>query len=136
MKCYLAASWSRREEISKVADALRELGVEVTSRWLLPPANRPKTGLAKFHRQRAMEDVEDVKASEILVRFTDDLSATMVPAKLATGSRMFEMGLAWAMGKPIIVVGGHQPIFDHLVNITHLKTTGELLRYLSPTEIN
>jgi hypothetical protein len=39
---------------------------------------------------------------------------------------MFEMGLAYALGKPIVVVGGIQPIFDYLPTINHVRDIGEL----------
>jgi hypothetical protein len=86
--------------------------------------------LDDFRRQRAQEDVEDVRAARILVRFTDDLNRPTVPAGLATGSRMFEMGLAYALGKIIIVVGGTQPIFDYLPGIFHLHDVAELKKVL------
>lgn len=117
----------------ELALLLNYYGVEVTSRWLYEDQT---TGTRKRLRQCAIVDVTDVRASDVFVRFSDDLSSPTVPSSLATGSRMFEMGLAWSEGIPIVVVGGHQPVFDYLSNITHLKDEAELIRYLSSEEIN
>lgn len=133
MKVYLGAAFSRQAEMRGIADALEVYGVFITSRWLLEDQ---KKGTHKYLRECAFTDIEDVESSDIFVRFTDDLSLPDVPSSLATGSRMFEMGLAWKAGIPIVVVGGHQPVFDHLPNITHLKDEAELIRYLSSEEIN
>jgi nucleoside 2-deoxyribosyltransferase len=129
MKVYLAAAWHRREEIRKIAQDLRHLGVDVQARWL-DEREGGRHYSAQFLRSRAIIDVHDVRECDILIRFSDDLSQPFIPAYLATGSRMFEMGYAYAQGKPIIVVGGHQPVFDYLPNVVHLANTEELKEYL------
>jgi hypothetical protein len=126
MRLYLAAAWSRKDEVRMIADALNELPeIEVQARWLFEPV--PKDYNTTFREQRAVMDVEDVVGADVLVRFTDDLSGPVVPAGLATGARMFEMGLAYALGKTIIVVGGIQPIFDYLPSVIHVKNVEELI---------
>jgi hypothetical protein len=133
LKIYLAAAWSRRDEIAGVARQLEQIpGIEITSRWLHEPTvlgHKIVRGNT-FRRRRAQEDVADVRKAEMLVRFSDDLSGPTVPATLATGSRMFEMGLAYAEGKKVVVVGGTQPIFDYLPRIVHLRHVDELKSYL------
>jgi hypothetical protein len=135
LKIYLAAAWSRRDEIAAVADQLMEQipGIEITARWLWEPTVLGSKIVRgnRFRRRRAQEDVADVRKADILVRFSDDLSGATVPAKLATGSRMFEQGLAYAEGKRIVVVGGNQPIFDYLPEIVHLRHVDELKYYLA-----
>jgi hypothetical protein len=131
LKIYLAAAWSRRDEIAQVSKELEAMGIgiEITSRWLREPT---KLGKLKknFRRKRALEDVADVCRASHLVRFSDDLSKATVPSSLATGARMFEMGLAYAEGKKIIVCGGFQPIFDWLPKIVHVRHLDELKSYL------
>lgn len=125
MKVYLAAAWSRREEIRLIAEDLNTLPeIQVEARWLSEPS--PEVWTVDFLQQRAIADVQDVGSVEVLVRFTDDLSGPTVPSQLATGARMFEMGLAYALGKTIFVVGGTQPVFDYLPNIVHVKNVEEL----------
>jgi len=135
LKIYLAGAWSRRDELAQVAEELKamNIGLEITSRWLREPTmfDAKKYRGESFRRRRAQEDVADVRRADMLVRFTDDLSGSMVPAKLATGARMFEMGMAYERGKRIVVVAGYQPIFDYLPGIIHLRHLGELKSYLA-----
>jgi len=123
LKVYLAAAFSRRKEILKVAGKLRQLGHTITSRWL---TEAPNMNLV----QGAIRDVSDVRASNVLIRFTDDLTADLVPSHLATGSRMFECGLAYERKIPVVVVGGYQPIFDHLPDVNHVRDIKELIKWL------
>jgi hypothetical protein len=164
MKVYLAAAWSRREEMKSLAAELEHdiPGLIVNARWIkeepssnrwfVPdPAknagmNREPAGMGQFEmrRFRAQQDREDVLDGDVLVRFSDDLTPQTVPSYLATGSRMVEMGmvigwiealrwLGYTQGqqKSILVVGGFQPIFDYLPEVTHLKDVEELKRELT-----
>jgi nucleoside 2-deoxyribosyltransferase len=125
MKVYLAAAWSRREEIARFARKLeKETGVIVNSAWLF---EEPEASEREYW---AKVDRDDVYGSDVLVRFTDEVTTPTVPAKLITGSRMWETGYAYANKKPIIVVGGHQCIFDWLPEIFHVFPEGELIRLL------
>lgn len=130
---YIAASWSRQLEMREVAKTLKIYGVQVTSRWLYEESTRTTD---KFRRACALIDVEDVERAQILIRFSDNLNGDPVPSHLATGARHFEMGYAWGLGKPIIVVGERQHAFDFLPNVILLKDVHELINYLSPEEIN
>lgn len=135
MRVYLAASFSRREEMRQVRKELRDLGVDVQARWLdesQPPAQERE----KWLRENACIDRVDVLAADLLVRFTDDLATKFVPSHLATGSRFVEMGMALSRGIPVVVVGGNQCLFDRLPGIVHLKNTQELMRYLAPYEVH
>jgi hypothetical protein len=134
MQVYLAAAWSRKDEIKKIADELIALGINVQARWLNEPPTLPErrspTSRESFLRSRAEIDIEDATAADVLVRFSDDLTPETVPAKLATGSRMFEMGWAMANGSQIVVVGGHQCVFDWLPTVRHLPDVEILKEYL------
>lgn len=140
MKVYLAASFSRQAEMKQLSLKLIEMGLEVTSRWLEEKEAKRPEDRTKHNRENAIQDVNDVRAADIVVRFTDEdvqwgdsyfVRDKLIRAHFATGGRMFECGLAWAEGKPIIVIGGHQNIFDCLPNIIHLPDAEELKRYLS-----
>lgn len=129
MKLYLAGAWSRKAEIAAIAQELNQIpGIIVDARWLFEDV--PAEYNDAFRRERARMDVEDVRAADILVRFTDDLTKPTVPSGLATGARMFEMGLAYAINKHIIVIGGVQPIFDYLPEIHHITNVDDLKVYL------
>jgi nucleoside 2-deoxyribosyltransferase len=140
MKIYLAAAWSRREEISTIAEKLRNLGVEITSNWLTEETTfDPKSGgREKFLRDRAYIDLNDIDRADALVRFTDvyidretHKSQQLVPIHLISGARMFEMGYAKAKGKTLYVVGGKQNVFDRLDGVVHVKDVDELYKIMS-----
>jgi hypothetical protein len=137
LKIYLAAAWGRREEMKAVATELEAMdGIEITSRWLQERKRIiPGSHTDAFRSRRAQEDVADVRRADVLVRFTDDLSKPTVPSRLATGSRMFEMGVAYERKMPVVVVGGFQPIFDYLPKIVHVRTLDELRVYLSGRKV-
>ena len=131
MRVYLAAAWSRKDEIKKIADELISLGINIQSRWLSEPAIFPAdVSKAMFLQQRAEIDEEDILECTILVRFSDDRSTEFVPAHLATGSRMYEMGLARLNGAQLVVVGGHQCVFDYLAEVHHCPTVEDLKDFL------
>lgn len=146
MNIYLAAAWSKREEMQKLATDLEKTipGLIVNSRWIKearsnnrwsPATNarmncEPKNMEKAVRRLRAEQDREDVEAADILIRFTDDLSKKMVPSYLATGSRMWEMGYAMRGHQPVIIVGGIQNFFDYLPEVQHVKNVDALKRTL------
>jgi hypothetical protein len=76
MKLYLAAAWSRKDEIAEIAKELNKIsGIEVQARWISEPKSEyGGSNVAEFRRDRALIDVEDVGNADVLVRFTDDLS--------------------------------------------------------------
>jgi hypothetical protein len=135
MRCYLAAAWSRREEISLIADRLRAVGVEITSNWLTEETALQTGAKEKFLRDRAYIDLADVDRADALVRFTDPeafVTHTGVPPRrLLSAARMVEMGYALAKGKTVYVVGGKQNVFDYLGSVVHVQDTDTLVKLLS-----
>jgi hypothetical protein len=135
VKVYLAAAWSRREEISAIADRLRDVGVEITSNWLTEETALQTGAKEKFLRDRAYIDLNDVDRADALVRFTDptaiDGSVFAVERRLLSAARMVEMGYALAKGKTVYVVGGKQNVFDYLGSIVHVQDVDALVKLLS-----
>ena len=135
MRIYLAAAFSRREEMRIYRKELEEIGMNIQSRWL--DEKMPQGwDREKYLRETAFIDVSDVKNCDLLVRFTDNFSEYSdgkIPARLGSCARMFEFGLAWGLGIPVVVVGGLQNVFDRLPNVVHLETFAELKDYLKTT---
>jgi nucleoside 2-deoxyribosyltransferase len=133
MRVYLAAAWSRREEISLVADRLRVVGVEITSNWLTEETALQTGAKEKFLRDRAYIDLADVDRADALVRFTDPevFMRHPVAQPLLSCARMVEMGYALAKGKTVYVVGGKQNVFDYLGSVVHVQDTDALVKLLS-----
>ena len=123
---YLAAAYDRQKEIKAIALELQSVGVPVLSRWLDEQDCPPNQDFEDFLADNALKDIDDLNQCHTLVRFTDDLSTDFVPSRIASGARMFETGYAYSQGKRIIVVGGHQNVFDRLPGIIHLSDKDEL----------
>jgi nucleoside 2-deoxyribosyltransferase len=118
MKVYLAAPYPEKEMMNMYAAQLRREGITVTSRWLEEP-HAPTTGMGDLtpdqHLEYALQDIQDVRAADILVFFTD-------PTKTLTrGGRHVEFGIAVERGIPIYVVGGFENIFHYLLNVVHME---------------
>jgi nucleoside 2-deoxyribosyltransferase len=121
MKVYLAARFSRLEELLGYKAELRRLGIEVTSRWLLgghewvgtADEEIPVEELARF----AADDIADLEEADVLICFTE--SPRSGPAR---GGRHVEFGYALAIGKPTIVVGHRENVFYCLPGIQFAET--------------
>jgi hypothetical protein len=122
---YLAAAYSKRERIRKIAKELEALGnLQITSRWL--------TETQGDLRSTAWMDVADIRRANIFARFSDEeyLSETPCDPKLISGARMWEQGFAYALGKKIIVIGHCQPVFDYLDSVIHFSTVAGFTNWI------
>lgn len=135
MKFYLAARYSRREELCIYRDALVRRGHRVTSTWLEgshqisdggDPIGEDGEALvegdsgslspeAAALRQRfAREDLEDIEMSDILIAFTEQPRTG--PTR---GGRHVELGYALARGITVYVVGPRENLFCWLDDVVH-----------------
>jgi nucleoside 2-deoxyribosyltransferase len=109
MKIYLAARYSRRDQMRELAAELRRMGHTVTSRWLETEwANRPDQSSAappEYRAKYACIDLDDVCAAEMVVNFTE------APGDGSRGGRHVEYGYALALGKRIVVIGFRENLF-------------------------
>ena len=163
MKVYIASAWSRREEMQTIAHNLELMGHEITSRWLVNekdsstfPADKKASDIDDAEREarhqiNALHDVEDVIKADAIVRFSDapEMVWPLVPARLLSGARNFEMGLMYGIEmviqaletqgycggipdhKLFFVVDGKQNIFDRLPEVMHVKDTNQLYEIMS-----
>lgn len=133
MKAYVAAAWTRRDEARQLACTLREMGISVESRWLYESPCLPDASLDTYLKARSLEDVGDILAADILIRLSDKslMAGPTCPSALVSGSRMAETMLAWYAGKHVVVLGGHQMIFDYLPGIRVVNTEEELKEYIT-----
>jgi hypothetical protein len=109
---YLAARYSRRDELRKYASRLREAGIIVTSRWLResgPLNTKLGDDTPAFYRRTAIIDLEDIDKADTIVFFSEDpLVGT------PRGGRHVEYGYALGTGKRLVVLGGEENIFHYL----------------------
>jgi hypothetical protein len=92
---YLAARYSRREELVQYAADLEALGFTITSRWLKGDHQISDDQLGdsaevqRLGRRYAMEDWDDIHAASLCVFFTEEPRTTA-----SRGGRHVELGIA------------------------------------------
>lgn len=144
MKVYLAARYSRHEEMQKYASLLEAIGVQVTSRWINgshqlmangEPLGREREAMFEsdepsMRAQRAefaQHDLNDVLAADVVISFTDQ------PRKPSTsrGGRHVEFGVALASGKRCMVVGYRENVFHNLPQVEFYENFNAVLNQIA-----
>lgn len=133
MKVYLAAGFSRKQEIADKTKELESIGIRVTSTW--PTENAaPNCELHQFtddyHAEMASRDVDEIRQADALVLFTHDPN---IPFK--RGGRMHEAGFAHALGKRLYVCGPKENIFHYLPEIEQYDSWDTLKAVLAMTTV-
>lgn len=100
---YLAARYSRREELEVYADIIRAESDEVTSRW--HDGHQDHT-LPRPWVKYAQEDIDDLRAADVVMVFAG--GSTL-------GGVHFECGLAYGIGKRILLIGKPENVFHDLL---------------------
>lgn len=138
MKVYLAGMFSTQLQRRKDAEMLKAAGLEVTSRWLeerVKPTVTIKEVQDEYLAETAIIDLQDILAADAVVFFVpSDTELVDVPVRSAArGGRHFEMGYAYAISKPIFVVGGRENVFHFLpsTNIQHFETLEAVINFLT-----
>ena len=137
MKIYLAARYTRREELLRYREDLVEIGHEVTSRWLdgnhhwdsskQALADQLEWGtVAPEASVFAIEDVEDILAASRLVSFTEPSRAVGA----TRGGRHVEFGYGLAQRMTMLVVGHRENVFHALPIVQFFPTWPEAREYL------
>lgn len=133
MKIYLAARFSRREQLREIAAELRRLGHVVTSRWLETEfVHRPNENAAappEYRQKYALIDLEDVKAADTVVSFTE---AEGTP-NAGRGGRHVEFGYALALEKAAVVIGHRENLFHEHPAVTFFESHWDWIRTLQET---
>lgn len=106
---YLAARYSRRDEMLGVRDVLETFGHTVTSRWI-DGAHQAAPDDVDAMRRFASEDLSDLRDAERVLVFTE----TPREPHTNRGGRHVELGIAYALGKPILIVGPYENAFTTL----------------------
>jgi nucleoside 2-deoxyribosyltransferase len=128
VKIYVAAQYSWRDQVKAYAKQLEDAGFEITSTWLQERkgSGTELTELSnRFLREHAANDLRDIEAADMVVFFS------VGPTELTKrGGRHVEFGLAYAMGKKIVVCGPKENIFHYLDEIVQFNTFDDMLRVL------
>lgn len=149
MKIYLAARYSRREELAAYREELKALGHDVQARWLdgkhqLSDAGTPigdhgealvegvgdgstNVANAELRTKFALDDWEDVNAAELVINFTE-----LPRSKANRGGRHVEYGIALANKARVIVVGYRENIFHWLPQVEFVETWEQVKAVVGP----
>lgn len=122
MKVYLAARYTRKDEMREYADRLQRANHHVTSRWVEVKHNVEDIDRERERASRyASEDSEDLTAADAVVVFTEP------PRKeLTRGGRHVEFGMALALQKRLFVVGPPENVFYALPQVEVYSTWDQL----------
>jgi len=143
MRIYLAARYSRRDELCEIRRAIEAAGRHVVrARWLDGNHQISDSGIpigegferddmsggdsAAVLRQRfAQEDFDDVASCDLFVAFTEPPRSSA-----SRGGRHVELGIALGLGKRIAVVGFRENVFCWLPVVQFYEFMPDLLASL------
>lgn len=126
MRFYLAAMYSRHEELRMYADVLENHGHVVTSRWINGEDQALDSELLhQCNRERAQrllqDDLEDLFAADTLIAFTE------APQEGSSrGGRHVEFGIALAHGLRLFVIGPRENLFYLVPGVRGYRSFDEL----------
>lgn len=113
LRVYLAARFSRRDELREYAADLAALGIDVTSRWLteehpeiIEEPGGELSGSTEELAGIAYNNLADIRGADILVLFTEPVDRP--PRR---NGRMVELGYALGLSKTAIIVGPRENVF-------------------------
>ena len=114
MKIYLASRYSRIKEMREIAAFLRNIGHEITSRWIKGNHQISDDGLSTEAKQEermrfATEDLDDLMNADLCLNFTEKPRGTN-----SRGGRHVEFGIALSAGKKVVVIGPRENVFHCL----------------------
>lgn len=128
MKFYIAAGFSRKNEMAEKAKQLQRRQIGVTSTWPWEDA-APQATLADLGDNHLIvngtKDINEIDAADGVILFTQDPTIPFV-----RGGRMHEFGYAQGKGKRLIVCGPKENIFHYLPGVEVYATWEELLQKL------
>lgn len=121
MKIYTAGRYSRLEEIRGYADLLEAAGHEVTARW----THGDEVG--KSLEDIAVMDLVDVARADMVLVFTDPFNSLQ-----KGGGRHTELGMGYALGKHVWIVGEKEQVFHSLPGVIQHDTIESVIKDLKP----
>ena len=124
MRVYLAAGFSRKNEIAEKSQELENLGIKVTSTWPWENA-APNSTLDEVGDDylifNGRKDLNEILAADALILFTQ---SPLIP--FCRGGRMHEAGFAMGLGKTLLICGPKENIFHYLPEVNQFDTWEQL----------
>ena len=130
-KIYLAARFSRRDELRGYRDDLQKYGQTVTSRWL-DQGDQDNEGIVEQVAEastHAYVDLHDVQEADMVVSFTEN------PYEVATrGGRHVEFGVGYILHKAMVIIGPRENIFHCCAGVEQFDDWGSFMKSLLWTQ--
>lgn len=117
MRIYLAAKFSRRKEMEKIADRLSDIGYDVISSWVYGA----EEGLSI--QEIALLDLKDLDNADTIILFSHHRAT-----EHQGGGRYVEFGYAYAKGKRCIIIGEFENCFHALPEVEIYTSLEEFLK--------
>lgn len=129
LRVYFSARSARQPELQAFAAELRDLGLEVSSRWLFSQGADAHNAQ---RRRAAEEDLADLRSSDVCIAFTDGTAAMedAPTASAGSGGRHVEFGYALAQSLKLVVVGPREHLFHELPGVVAVADWPSALRVL------
>lgn len=116
---YIAAPFNQRQYAKQCREALADIGIESTARWI--DSHLTESGLNYDEKQKeAREDLLDIHRADAMV---------FLNGPSTTGGMHVEFGFALAKGKNILFVGEPSSIFHCHSSVVKVYPTVERLVY-------
>jgi hypothetical protein len=122
---YIAGQYARRDELRIYQHSFLGRNIHVTSRWLMEDAalNHSLTEFdPEWKRLTALKDYWDIQRADTLIFFAEE--PEQQPRR---GGRHVEFGMALALGKKVLVVGGEENIFHYMPQVKHYSSFEQLI---------
>jgi hypothetical protein len=114
MRWYLAASFTRQEEMREFRNALLAAGEEVQARWVTSDDHKMEDQPTDDARARcAIEDLDDIAKSDGIINFTNNVGQ----GKRNRGGRHAEFGVGLALNKRMVLIGPREHVFHYLPSV-------------------
>lgn len=124
MTIYLASRYGDAPRLRDVGERLRAFGHKVTSRWVWADrrAGRRFEDIPFEEKAEiALENLDDVRACDVLVLFNDHTPGA------SRGGKFVELGMAIALDKRLIIVGERSSVFEFLPGASRVVDVEMLL---------
>ena len=125
MILYLAARYTRKDEIRAHAQHFIAEGHTISSTWF----DEPHGGQAQLADvqdrtllEYAVRDLNEIIAADAFVFFSESEQTAN-----RRGGRHVEFGYALALSMPIYVVGPRENLFHYMIHGRHFATVGDLI---------
>lgn len=127
MNIYLASRYSRHPEMQTIAHQLIARGHTVTSRWIWGEHAAYDSRILDLELRHqsalfARDDLDDLAAAECFIGFSDGSGGSR-------GGRHAEFGLALALKKRLVIIGGAEHVFHCLPEVEHYGALPDMPGY-------